>query len=601
MSNAETTLVQRETHAPEAAGSLWAELLTLAAFCAFLFYFGLGSFGLVGADEPRYAQIAREMLARHDWITPVLNGVPWLEKPVLYYWGAMLSYSVFGVSDWAARVPSAVLATAMVAAIYFFMRPFATATPAKAARDGGPARSGAQLDAALITASAAATIGFARAASMDMPLAATFTIGMLAWYRWRESKRNRWLAAFYVFLGLATLAKGPVAPLLAAAIIVIFAALRREPRLILRTLWWPALLLFFVVAAPWYVAVQWRNPEFFRTFFLEHNFARFSQDVFHHRQPFWYYLPVLLLSVAPWTVYAVVAFCSAAVPAAVAEGIPPSARVREARTRTADDHPRTHKGTAFWRPRCETAALRWFLIIWLLVPVVLFSFSQSKLPGYILPSVPAFALLLADYLCAARARNAKPSLAVVALHAAVGALLLGAVLLMQYFVLRTPAPRQARVVAGAVAAVVFAGMALTVRARGLRLLRFVTLVPVILGLAFIVRAGSPAVDQALSARPVALELQRVNAARMEVAVFKAKREVEYGLNFYLDHAIPRYERREIPAVQHLVVAPAGSQGELQALVSGRRVSRIGEFAQQRLEFFWVSAPGASHHQHPPGG
>src|SRR5512144_2034206 len=98
------------------------ELLVLAAFCAFLFFFGLGSFGLVGADEPRYAQIAREMLARHDWVTPVLNGVPWLEKPALYYWGAMLSYSIFGVTDWAARLPSAVLATAMVAAIYFFMR-----------------------------------------------------------------------------------------------------------------------------------------------------------------------------------------------------------------------------------------------------------------------------------------------------------------------------------------------------------------------------------------------------------------------------------------------------------------------------------------------
>ena len=67
------------------------ELLTLAAFCAFLFFFGLGAIGLTGADEPRYAQIAREMLARHDWITPVLYGKPWLEKPVLYYWEAMLA------------------------------------------------------------------------------------------------------------------------------------------------------------------------------------------------------------------------------------------------------------------------------------------------------------------------------------------------------------------------------------------------------------------------------------------------------------------------------------------------------------------------------
>ena len=75
-----------------AAGRGWLEPATLIAFCAFLFFFGLGAFGLVGADEPRYAQIAREMLARHDWITPMLNGRPWLEKPVLYYWLAIVSY-----------------------------------------------------------------------------------------------------------------------------------------------------------------------------------------------------------------------------------------------------------------------------------------------------------------------------------------------------------------------------------------------------------------------------------------------------------------------------------------------------------------------------
>src|SRR5262245_43814699 len=91
---------------PSATLRPWLEVATLLAFCAFLFFFGLGSFGLVGADEPRYAQIAREMLARHDWVTPTLNGRPWLEKPVLYYWLAMLSYRFFGVSDWAARIPS---------------------------------------------------------------------------------------------------------------------------------------------------------------------------------------------------------------------------------------------------------------------------------------------------------------------------------------------------------------------------------------------------------------------------------------------------------------------------------------------------------------
>src|SRR5512142_2266770 len=123
------------------------ELLVLAGFCAFLFFFGLSSFGLVGADEPRYAQIAREMLQGHDWVVPVLCGKPWLEKPILYYWQAMLSYSVFGVSDWAARLPVAIDATALVFGAYFFARRFLR---------------GVELDAALILASMAAVIGFGR-------------------------------------------------------------------------------------------------------------------------------------------------------------------------------------------------------------------------------------------------------------------------------------------------------------------------------------------------------------------------------------------------------------------------------------------------------
>ena len=116
------------------------EIIVVLGFCLFLFAYGLGSFGLTGADEPRYAQIAREMLARHDWVTPVLYGEVWLEKPILYYWLAMVAYKILGVSDWAARVPSAVFATLMVVGVYLFSLRI---------------RRGMQLDAALMTASCA--------------------------------------------------------------------------------------------------------------------------------------------------------------------------------------------------------------------------------------------------------------------------------------------------------------------------------------------------------------------------------------------------------------------------------------------------------------
>src|SRR5437879_11242625 len=100
------------------------DVLLLAGFCVFLFFYGIAQFGLIGADEQRYAQVAREMLERRDWITPTLGGRPWLEKPPLYYWQAMLAYSVLGVTDVAARVPSAIDATLMVIAVYLFFRRF---------------------------------------------------------------------------------------------------------------------------------------------------------------------------------------------------------------------------------------------------------------------------------------------------------------------------------------------------------------------------------------------------------------------------------------------------------------------------------------------
>src|SRR5271169_1340658 len=132
------------------------EIILVLAFCLFLFAYGLSAFGLMGADEPRYAQIAREMLARHDWVTPVLYGEVWLEKPVLYYWLAMIAYKIFGVSDWAARLPSTVLATLMAMGIYGFSLRL---------------RRGMQFDAALMTASCALVLAMARGASTDMPLA----------------------------------------------------------------------------------------------------------------------------------------------------------------------------------------------------------------------------------------------------------------------------------------------------------------------------------------------------------------------------------------------------------------------------------------------
>jgi 4-amino-4-deoxy-L-arabinose transferase-like glycosyltransferase len=527
---------------------LRTDWLVLAGVCGFFFFFGLSWFGLVGADEPRYAQVAREMLARHDWITPTLGGKPWLEKPVLYYWQAMLAYSIFGVSDWAARLPSAVDATLMVLASYLFLRRF---------------RSGSELDGAVMIASAAGVIGFARAASTDMPLAAMFSIAMLAWYAWYESEDRKALAVFYLFLALGMLAKGPVAPFLAAVVVIIFAIVKRDYRLIRRTLWGPGIVLFCAVGLPWYVAVQMKNPQFFREFILQHNLARFSSNMYHHKEPFWYYVPVALLMLVPWTTFVV---------AALVKAVSTSRKERHA----------THQSTDNWSV---------FLIIWWIVPVVFFSISQSKLPGYIAPAIPAGALLLAEYVRRQIAAGDLPGRLTAVLHAVVAAAAIVPALMVRYLLLQPRMPwNRATLLSSVIAMMLATAVALSLRGRaGLAALRFVTLVPAVLVVGIVLRLGALPLNDKLSTRPIADEIAGINTKHLPVAVFRVRRETEYGLTFYLNQVVPRYEFGQVPAGAHFVVAPAGSQAEVGQAVAGRRVSYLGEFAPQSVDYFWVSA------------
>jgi 4-amino-4-deoxy-L-arabinose transferase-like glycosyltransferase len=531
------------------------DALLIVGFCGFLFFYGTGQFGLIGADEPRYAQVAREMLDRHDWVTPILGGRPWLEKPPLYYWQAMLVDSLRGVSDVAARVPAAIDATLLVVAVYLFFRHF---------------RRGVEVDAALITASCAGVVGYARAASMDMALASAFSIGMLAWWAWRESEHRVYLAVFYAFMALGMLAKGPVAPFLGAAIIVAFTTATREFRLIYRTLWLPGILLFCVIALPWYIAVEMRNPQFFREFILEHNLARFSTDLYRHRQPFWYYLPVTAVAMMPWTVFVLTAF------------------VELVRAWWAE------RKSAPSRPDLELQ-FKLFACCWLVVPLLFFSISQSKLPGYILPAIPAGAALLADYLHQHLERESTVSKWQAALHAVVAAAPIAPSLLIAYVIAqhRLPAGRPI-LVALAIAFVLCAAIALTLVSRwGLRMLRFVTLVPVVLAVAAVLKLGTTAIDQTLSARPLAIELASAETHALPVALCGVSRELEYGLAFYRNQVIARYELGNVPKEEHLLVAAPAWKANVAQLTAGRHLSLLGHYAPQDLDYFWVASEGSA--------
>jgi 4-amino-4-deoxy-L-arabinose transferase-like glycosyltransferase len=533
------------------------DLIVLAVVCGFLFFYGLGAFGLVGADEPRYAQVAREMVERNDWITPTLGHQPWLEKPVLLYWEEMAAFRIFGVSDWAARIPSAFSTSLMILAIYLFLRRF---------------RPGSEMDGALMTASSAAVLGFARAAATDMPLAANFSIALLAWYTWHESHERRWLVVGYAFLGLATLAKGPVAVGLLALILLAFAAVRKNWRLITQTLWLPGIAVYLVVTLPWFAAVQLRNPEFFRVFILEHNLARFGTNLYRHQQPFWYFLPVALLGLLPWVVFAI---------ASVAETV----RGWKAEGRNIFD---------------GENGFDVFLLLWLAIPIVFFSISQSKLPGYILPALPAATLLVASYVRRRIGSGHSASKIVLLFHALIAAIIVIPCFLISYIVQvhRLPWGR-GTLVAGVLGLVIAVGIFVALCSRfGLGLLHFTTLVPVVLGVAAILRLGGSALDLENSARVVAASLAQTETARgvsspLPVAVFEVGRQTEYGLHFYRNQPVSSYDRGEIPQGAHLLVAKEGVQSDLARLIGSRVVTPAGSNPAQHLEFYQVSSAGTS--------
>ena len=335
-----------------AAGGRLAVVLLVAYVC---FFHGLTAFGLVGPDEPRYASIARDMAASGDWVTPRLHGEPWLEKPILYYWVAALGYRVLGDGELAARLPSVLGALITMLALGWIAWQFYG--PTTAALFG------------LVFPSSVAVLVFARAATPDMLFTSTLALALAAAAPLvlLNPRRAVWAyqVAFGAALGLAVLAKGPAGLVLAGASTVIGALLTQRGARVWRVAGPWAVASFGVVALPWDVLCAMRNPEFVQVFLLSHNVDRFLTPVFQHEQPFWYFGLVLLLGLAPWTAAVV-------------------ATVREA-------------GTTLTR-RTWTASPSIFIACWMLFPVAFFSLSQSKLPGYVLPAVPAFALLLAHAL-----------------------------------------------------------------------------------------------------------------------------------------------------------------------------------------------------------
>ena len=353
---------------PPAARALWAVLILATLYLCY--FHNLGAIGLVGPDEPRYAWIARDMAETGDWVTPRLYGKPWFEKPPLYYWGAALSFKIFGVSEAAARLPSALCALlATLAMAWLAWRVYGAETARWVL---------------LLLPTTVGMIGFSHAAATDMPFAAMLTIAMVFAAKFldlipsRASSERSPNSPFSFtsstsftsfslgsFLGLATLAKGPAALILSGGGVLLWAALTKRWRDAFRCVHPIALASFCLTALPWYILCARRNADFFRVFIIEHNFKRFLTPEFQHIQPFWYYLPVLLIAFLPWTSLLLFA------------GFFSRPKFRRER-------------------KVSPSAV--LFCCWPFFCILFFSFSKSKLPGYILPALPPIGMLLARSL-----------------------------------------------------------------------------------------------------------------------------------------------------------------------------------------------------------
>lgn len=353
-------------------------LLVLLALSGLLFFLGLGSMGLTDRDEGRNAEAGREMFASGDLLTPTFNGELRVAKPVFVYWLMTLSYHVFGVSEFAARVPSALFGVALIVMQYLFL-----------SRLRGPA---VGLFGALMLLLNVEMLALGRMALTDSVLIFFTTFSLYGfWLGLHETGSGRhWIWGFYVGMALATLTKGPVGlavPLM--TIILYLTAMRRW------TVFWQrgfpiaGTLLLLLLAAPWYAAMFLMHGDAYASQAKLHTVGRFLSPMEGHSFGFLFYVPVLLLGFFPWSGWLPFALYRAY--KSWRESRETSGMKREALSEHAPDSRITHHAS---RPHDH---LEWFAALWIVGVFVFFTLSSTRLPHYIGPLFPAAAVLAALY------------------------------------------------------------------------------------------------------------------------------------------------------------------------------------------------------------
>lgn len=467
------------------------------------------------------------MASSGDWITPKLYGQPWFEKPILYYWSAAAAFKFLNSSEWAARLPSAfaaLVAALSMAALGFWRYGRRTARVIL-----------------LIFSTSVGIIAFSRAAGPDMLFTAALGLALYSAVSILE-KRGVFpvdplrrkpsdkldLALLGIWVGLATLAKGPAALILTGGSVLLWAILTKNLRYAVHMLHPLAILLFAIVTLPWYVLCAHANPSFFHVFIVEHNLQRYLTPMFQHRQPFWFFIPIVLLGFLPWSALLVSPLFDAA-------------RIFR------DGSWRSSPGS--------------FIACWAIFPFIFFSFSQSKLPEYILPIFPPLAVLLAHsfvYATDHAPRRAQwmgiatgTMWVVLGVAGAVGFHRLPAYASFDHQQLSQLAIISLLI--GILSAFVIELLAL--RRKWLLLFSFSAIVSACVVLTANLRV-LPRLDPLLSPRPLAQNIHGTIPSSLAISSFgDINRNCEYGLLFYLDRSsLPQFDPHTSSAESYVLLS-----------------------------------------------
>ncbi|KAF3890347.1 MULTISPECIES: ArnT family glycosyltransferase [Nostocales] len=356
---------------PALAVTLSVLWVILIGGIAFLWH--LGSIGLIDETEPLFAEASRQMFVTGDWITPFFNAETRFDKPALIYWCQAIAFSILGVNEWAVRLPSALAAIGLIGlAFYTIQRYFARKDeleqryrPALRWITAGFGTAVMALNPEMIV--------WGRTGVSDMLLTGCMASALLCFFLGyaHPSKSNvqaRWYIAFYVLIAAAILTKGPVGIVLPGLIIGIFLLYLGNITQVLQEMRpLTGLLIVICLSLPWYVLVIWRNGwDYINSFFGYHNVERFTTVVNRHSAPWYFYFVVVLLGFAPYSVYLPLAM----------------GRLKFWQRK-------------YWRSQERSQQLGLFAFCWFVGIFGFFTIAVTKLPSYVLPLMPAAAILMA--------------------------------------------------------------------------------------------------------------------------------------------------------------------------------------------------------------